>query len=144
MKEIECHKCGNRKLIMKQCGKNTDLYCSSCNQWLACMNQDELQSADVCIRIVDDCDDSNNTSEELKFVGMNLIQQILNVMIDKKQSVTKHMSIEETEAYELGVSNTLAYLQVLLSDSDGIVVNTFSQPREYSYSELKEYFDNKK
>lgn len=81
-----------------------------------------------------------NENDELIFLGMNIVENVLDTIIKTKKEATSKMTENERVAYEMGVSNTLSYLQVLLSDSDGVVINTFGKPQEYTYEDLKEYY----
>lgn len=138
MKEFECKKCGSKDLFIEESSNNTGLYCADCGKWITWLNKDDLRLAK---RFIDSVTSTTPVSEELTFLGLNVTQHVLNQMMKTKPSVASIMNPDELKAYELGISNTLAYLQVFLSDSEHIIVNTFTKPSEYSYEDLKEYIN---
>jgi hypothetical protein len=83
-----------------------------------------------------------NEDNELIFLGMNITEAVLDSMLKTKKKVTQGMSSKELKAYEMGISNTLSYLQVLLNDTDLVVVNTYCKLKEFTYEDLKKYYFN--
>lgn len=142
MKEFKCKniECNSNEVFIEETGTQTGLYCAECGKWIKWLNKDEKRLAERYIENYS-VNHSPNKNDDFLFLGMNITETVLNKMLKIKQSATKGMTKSELEAYEMGVSNTLAYLQVLLTDSEHVVVNTFSKAKEYTYEELKAYYE---
>ena len=79
---------------------------------------------------------------ELFFTGMDILEEIKNMINFTTITCTNGMTDGELSAYRLGIKNTLSALQSVLDCNDTPVVNIegIEIPTELSVDELEEFF----
>ena len=79
---------------------------------------------------------------ELYFLGMDIVEEIKNMINISTIICTNDMTENELKAYKLGVKNVLSALKSVVQDDNMLVVNIkgLEIPTELSIDELEGYY----
>lgn len=141
MKIFMCNKCNSKDIFIKETATRTGLYCADCGSWLKWLGKEEKRLAERQIELQKS--KSLFTGDEVLFLGFD-IHHVTKTFIERnKERITQGMTENELKAYDLGVVNTLAILDMSINSDvqnvDYIIhipFKTFDE--EYIYKELYE------
>lgn len=79
---------------------------------------------------------------ELYFLGMDIVEEVKNMVEATMLMCTYGMSESELRAYKLGVQNVMSALDAAIYDSELPVINMNGMcvPTEFSMEEVEEFY----
>lgn len=81
---------------------------------------------------------------EVYFIGMDIMEEVKNMMNLSEVICTDGMTESELKAYQMGVSNVISALETVVRENDLPVIDipSLEIPTELSMDELEEYYDS--
>jgi hypothetical protein len=65
--------------------------------------------------------------EEIKFIGVDITQELSDMLADNQYGNTNGMSEEEVSAYRKAVNDALGYIREIVNSPDSLVVHIENQ-----------------
>ena len=81
---------------------------------------------------------------ELYFLGMDIVEEVKNIIKLSELICTEGMTESELKAYQMGVSNTLSALDTVVRENDLPVIDMkgLEVATELSIDDLENYYSN--